>query len=42
MSINFEITCPKCKARFNSDEAFKEHFEIQKKIARIKNEEKKL
>ncbi len=43
MSNNFEITCPKCKARFNAEEAFKEHFEIEKKkeIVRIKNEEAK-
>ena len=43
MSNNFEITCPKCKASFNAEEAFKEHFEIEKKkeIARIKNEEAK-
>ena len=43
MSNNFEITCPKCKASFNAEEAFKEHFEIEKKkeIVRIKNEEAK-
>ena len=43
MSNNFEITCPKCKASFNAEEAFKEHFEIEKKkeIVRIKNEETK-
>ena len=43
MSNNFEITCPKCKASFNAEEAFKEHFDIEKKkeIARIKNEEAK-
>ena len=31
MSNNFEITCTKCKASFNVKEAFKEHFEIEKK-----------
>ena len=31
MSNNFEITYPKCKASFNAEEAFKEHFEIEKK-----------
>ena len=43
MSNNFEITCPKCKASFNAEEAFKEHFETEKKkeIVRIKNEETK-
>ena len=43
MTNNFEITCPKCKASFNAEEAFKEHFEIEKKkeIVRIKNEETK-
>ena len=43
MSNNFEITCPKCKASFNAEEAFKENFEIEKKkeIEGIKNEEAK-
>jgi hypothetical protein len=41
MPNNFEITCPKCKANFNAEEAFKEHFEKEKEreIAKIKNEE---
>ena len=41
MSNNFEITCPKCKASFNAEEAFKQHFqkEKEKEIARIKTEE---
>ena len=43
MTNNFEITCPKCKASFNAEEAFKEHFETEKKKenVRIKNEETK-
>ena len=43
MSNNFEITCPKWKENFNAEEAFKEHFETEKKkeIVRIKNEETK-
>lgn len=43
MTNELQITCPKCKASFNAEEAFKEHFEIEKKreIARIKNEEEK-
>ena len=42
MPNNFEITCPKCKANFNAEEAFKEHFEKEKEkeITKIKNEEK--
>ena len=41
MSDIFEITCPKCKANFNAEKAFKEHFEIEKnkEVAKIKNEE---
>ena len=43
MPNNFEITCPKCKANFNAEEAFKEHFEKEKEkeIVKIKNEETK-
>ena len=44
MSNNFEITCPKCKASFNAEEAFKQHFEKEKEkeIVRIKTEERKI
>jgi hypothetical protein len=30
MKNKFEITCPKCKASFNAEEAFQKHFEIEK------------
>ena len=30
MTNKFEITCPKCKASFNAEEAFQKHFEIEK------------
>lgn len=30
MTNKFEITCPKCKANFNAEEAFQKHFEIEK------------